>query len=214
MMTRRLNPAAIVTLLLAAVTVPAASSLAAASEIYEEAWIYDAEVDLFDDLDLDGYYTFLRVRFDPDSVYSDHWAFARLFVTPDGVTWDEYHVTENFLIEGSSSFDDYEVQTELLTGFEPGLYDVLIELYDADLGYFLGEFGPNESSAFALLPLEDVGHDSVQPVVVVAEHGGGGAAGLPTLAGLALLAGLAYRSSRRTRSRSGCSSGSQSEPRL
>ena len=160
-----------------------------AAVVLEEAWIYDANVELFDDYDGDGYFTYLRVTFDADSIYTQHWVYARLFLTLDGINWDEYHITNDFLIEGSSDFDDYEVETELVAGFQPGLYDALIELYDADLGHFLGEFGPLQSSAFSLLPLEDIDNDTVQPVVVVTtEHGGGGASGALTLFGLAAFA--------------------------
>ena len=163
---------------------------ATAAAVLEEAWFYDAGVELFDDLDGDGFFTFLRVGFDADSIYASHWVYARLFVTLDGEIWDEYHITDDFLIEGTSPHDAYEVETELLAGFEPGLYDVLIELYDADFGYFLAEFGPFQSSAFSLLPLEDIDRD-VPPVVVVShEHGGGGATGPASLLALALLCGL------------------------
>lgn len=167
--------------------------------VIEEAWIYDADVELFDDFDGDGYYTYIRVSFDADSIYTEHYVYARLFLTLDGINWDEYHITDDFLIEGSSDFDDYEVETELVAGFPPGLYDALIELYDADFGNFLGEFGPVQSSAFSLLPLEDIDNDTVQPVVVIStEHGGGGATGLLSLAGLSILAAIAGMSRRRT----------------
>ena len=155
----------------------------------DEACVYDADVELFDDFDGDGFYTYLRVSFDVDSIYTDHYVYARLFLTEDGINWDEYHITEDFLVEGSSPFDDYEVETELVTGFLPGYYDALIEIYDADFGYFLGEFGPADSSAFSLLPLEDIDHDTVQPVVVVTtEHGGGGATDFIALAALIVFA--------------------------
>ncbi len=175
------------------------SDSATASAVIEEAWIYDAYIDLFDDLDGDGYYTYLRVSFDADSIYAQHWVYARLFLTVDGVNWDEYHITNDFLIEGTSDLDDYEVETELVAGFPPGFYDALIELYDADFGHFLGEFGPAQSSAFSLLPLEDIDNDIVEPAIVVTtEHGGGGAAGLATLIGLGSFAALARRNRRRT----------------
>ena len=165
----------------------------------EEAWIYDASVELFDDFDGDGYFQFIRVKFDADSIYADHYVYARLFITIDGVTWDEYHVTDDFLIDGTSPFDDYEVETELVAGFETGLYDVLIELYDADLGHFLAEFGPADSSAFSLLPLEDADHDFVNTVVVISEeHGGGGSTSPWVLIGLGLLI-PALRAARRNR---------------
>ena len=149
-----------------------------------EAWVYDATAELFDDFDGDGYYTYIRVRFDVDSLYLDHWVYARLFISEDGVTWDEYHVTDDFLVDGSTSFDDYEVETELVSGFPTGLYDVLIEIYDADFGDFLADFGPADTSALSLLPLEEVGLDPSPPILVT--DGGGGALDWPTVLGLVL----------------------------
>ncbi len=172
-------------------------STTAAALLLDEAWIYDASVEYFDDYDADGYYSFLRVTFDADSMYAEHWVYARLFLTIDGVRWEEYHVTGDFLIEGTSAFDAFEVETELVSGFAPGLYDVLIELYDADFGYFLGEYGPVQSSAFSLLPLEDIEYDTPPVVVVTHEHGGGGALGVPALLGLFALGAFARRKRRR-----------------
>jgi hypothetical protein len=165
------------------------------------AWIYDARVDLFHDLDLDGYYHYLRVRFDADSYFDTHYVYARLYLSDDGEYWQEYHVTQEFLINGSSPSDDYEVETELTAGYQAGLYDVLIELYDADYGDFLAEYGPADSSAFSLLPLEDLDRDLPPPpvVTVVHDHGGGGAVSVMTLAVLGA-SWLLRRGSHRRRS--------------
>jgi hypothetical protein len=160
-----------------------------------DTWVYDATAELFSDRDGDGYYHYLRVRFDVDTAYAGRWVFARLFLSDDGEWWEEYHVTRDFFVEGSSPYDDYEVETELAAGYPPGLYDVLIEIYDADYGDFLAEFGPADTSALALLPLEDVDRDR-PPVVVVHEHGGGGSVGSVTLGFLAALALLALRRRR------------------
>lgn len=162
-----------------------------------EAWVYDATTELFDDYDGDGYYTYVRVRFDVDSIYADHYVYARLFISEDGQTWDEYHVTDDFLIDGSSPYDDYEVETELVSGFPTGLYDILIEIYDADFGDFLADFGPADSSALSLLPLEEIDLDPSPPIIVVSdEHGGGGAVGWLALLALASAALVASRKPR------------------
>ena len=172
----------------------------ALSAYASDAWIYDANVTLFHDFDQDGYYHYLRVRFDADSYHADHWVYARLYLSADGQYWDEYHVTDDFLINGTSPYDDYEVETELTIGFPPGLYDVLIELYDADYGDFLGDFGPADSSALSLLPLEDLDYDGSTPVVTVSHEHGGGATDVWLLAAF-LLVLLA----RRYQARSGSS---------
>jgi len=137
-------------------------------------WFYSADTELFFDNDGDGYYHYLRVRFDADTFYTDAYVYAELYVSWDGETWEQFHVTEDFLIQGSSSFDEYEVETEFVTGYPSGLYDVLIELYDADFGTFVDEFGPFQSSAFSLLPIEDLEHDGVPTAVVTVSHENGG----------------------------------------
>jgi MYXO-CTERM domain-containing protein len=77
---------------------------------------------------------------------------------------------------------------------------VLIEIYDADTGELVDEFGPNESPLFSMLPLEDAGRDGVviepPPPVVIVEDGGGGAMSWFGLAGL--LGALALRRRRYT----------------
>ena len=167
---------------------------AALSGTPADAWIYDAPVSLFYDYDGDGYYRYLRVRFDADTVYTSMYVYAALFLSADGVTWEEYHVTDDFLIRGSSPGDDYEVETELLVGYPPGEYDLLIELYDADYSVLVDEYGPFESASFELLPLEDAEHDGVR--YVESHGGGGGAAGWPFLVLLGGAAALARRSRR------------------
>jgi hypothetical protein len=174
--------------------IPRGSKLAPESNLKSaavaDAWIYDATAELFHDFDGDGYFHYLRVRFDADNVYANRYVYARLYLSDDGEWWQEYHVTRDFMIDGTSPYDDYEVETELAAGFPPGLYDVMIELYDADYGDFLADFGPAESSALALLPIEDSEWDRPPPppvVVVTHEHGGGGALDWPLLV---LLGGL------------------------
>ncbi len=106
---------------------------------------------------------------------------------------------KDFDIWGSDPDDDYEVETELVSGYSTGLYDVLIELYDADTGELVDEFGPNESPEFSLLPLEDSGRDGA-PVAAArlrtttTDDGGGGAVSWLGLAGL--LGALALRRRR------------------
>jgi hypothetical protein len=154
---------------------------------YGDAWIYDASVELFDDFDRDGYYSYLRVWFDVDSLFDRHWVYAVLLLSADGVTWEDLYITDDFLVRGTSPYDAYEIDIELVSGYPTGLYDVLIEIYDADRGLLLDELGPAHSSALALLPLEDVRHDSVVPPVSKSRGGGGSASWLL----LALLGGAA-----------------------
>jgi MYXO-CTERM domain-containing protein len=114
---------------------------------------------------------------------------GRLRLSADGTSWELLHATKDFSIWGTDDDDDYEVETELVSGYSTGLYDVLVELYDSDTGEFLDEFGPNESPDFTMLPLEDSGRDGIvvtqPPVTIINEDGGGGAVSWFALAGLA-----------------------------
>lgn len=159
--------------------------------------IYSAATRLFDDFDGDGFYTYLRVNFDIDTDYFDADVFVRLFMRGDDGRWTQFYQSGVFTIYGSSSTDDYEVETELVAGFPPDDYDVLIEVYDADYGDLVVEYGPLESSALSFLPMEDVSFDGSLPAPVTISRGGGGALGLELLVLGMLASSLAWRGRRR-----------------
>jgi MYXO-CTERM domain-containing protein len=154
-----------------------------------ESWIYTATTDFYVDADGDGYYRFLRVQLDADTIHTQMDVYAEIYLSADGESWELLYATKDFSIWGTDDDDDYEVETELVSGYTTGLYDVLVELYDSDTGEFLDEFGPNESPDFSLLPLEDSGRDGIvvtqPPITIIEEHGGGGAVSWLALAGLA-----------------------------
>lgn len=170
-----------------------ATALPAAAYASPDHWIYDADVVLYDDFDSDGYYRFLSVRIDADSLRSSAWVYAELWLSADGSTWEHYHSTDDFWIGGETSDDELFVETELVSGYPTGEYDLLVELYDADFGTYSDEFGPFESDGFALLPIEDAEHDP-KPVQVTVVDGGGGAFSWLLLPAL-LVAGWRLRAS-------------------
>ena len=126
------------------------------------------------------------------------YVYAEIYLSADGTAWEHLYSTQDFAVYGSDPDDDYEVETELVSGYSTGLYDVLIELYDADTGELVDEFGPNESSEFSLLPLEDSGRDGARRrhrrPIDRRHDGGGGAVSWLGLAGL--LGALALRRRR------------------
>lgn len=174
-------------LAIAAALLPAAAAFASSDH-----WIYDADVVLYDDYDADGYFRFISVRLDADSLRSSAWVYAELWLSADGTTWEHYHSTDDFWIGGETGDDELFIETELLSGYPTGHYDLLIELYDADFGTFSDEFGPFQSDGFALLALEDAEHDPEPVQVVTVVDGGGGAMSWLLLPGL-LAAGWRLR---------------------
>lgn len=156
-------------------------------------WIYHADVELFYDDDLDGYFYGIDVLFDADTLYEVADVYAILYLSYGGGPWNEYAATDTFSLYGATSDDEYVVATELMSGYPTGSYDLLIELYDAFDGSFVAAMGPQDNSELSLLPLEDFERD--EPHRPEAHHhGGGGAMGWPGVLSLALFLLLARRS--------------------
>ena len=178
-----------------------ANSPKAAQALANDFWIFDADVVLFGDDDADGYFFGIDLLFDADTIYSSAPVYAVLYLSLDGGPWNEYAATEDFLIEGASANDEYVVVTELQSGYPTGDYDLLIELFDADTGEFLTDFGPEGSSSLSFLPLEDFNRDAPvfdTPVTVTRVSGGGG--GSAAVWGLAVLAFVLLMRDARRRS--------------
>ena len=151
-------------------------------------WIYYADVVLFNDDDLDGYYHGIDLLFDADTIYSAAEVYAVVYLSFEGGPWNEYGATEDFWIFGASSSDEYVLITELMSGYPAGSYDLLIELFDAGNGAFLASFGPEDTSELGFLPLEDFVRDTpINDRPVAVSRGGGGSLDHWTLGLLFLL---------------------------
>ena len=164
-----------------------------------EFWFYDAYVTLFADGDGDGYYTGIELEFDADTVYSAADVYAVTYLSLDYGPWNEYAVTADFTLYGASDTDLYVIETELVTGYPAGDYDILIELYDTFDGALVASFGPEETSELSLLPLEDTTYDAQSGTTtrVVINSGGGGSFSWLLLLGLTIVVAM-RRIARRT----------------
>jgi hypothetical protein len=158
------------------------SSLQSASA-NSDFWFYLADVELYGDSDRDGYYSGIDLLFDVDTYYSVADIYAVAYLSYEGGPWEEYAVTEDFTIFGASGSDDYVIVTDLVSGYPKGDYDILIEVFDADTSEFLAWYGPEDTSALAFLPLEDMDRDAPAPETrITVNSGGGGASDLMLLA--------------------------------
>ena len=151
-------------------------------------WFYDASVELYLDRDNDGYFSGLDLWFDVDTYYDVADVYAVVYLSYEGGEWNEFAATDDFTLYGSSEDDDYIIETDLISGYPAGSYDLLIELFDAYDGTFIASMGPADAAALGYLPLEDSMRD--EPVIVreVVVHSGGGSTGLPVLLFLMLIA--------------------------
>ncbi|NIL94807.1 MAG: hypothetical protein GTO71_10330 [Woeseiaceae bacterium] len=160
-------------------------------------WFYMADVELFNDLDGDGFYHGIDLLFDADTYYTFAEVYAVVYLSLNGGPWNEYAVTENFVINGATSDDDYVIVTELLSGYPSGSYDILIELFDTYDNSFVAWIGPDETPELAFLPLEDADRDVAEvPEIIVVHESGGGSIGAYFILVLALAALLKRRRAR------------------
>lgn len=150
-------------------------------------WIYYADVQLYNDDDHDGYYRGIDLLFDADTVFEEADVYAVLYLSYEGGPWNEYAVTDTFRIFGATSDDEYVVTTDLDTGYPRGNYDLLLDLYDTFDGQRVATFGPEDTSSFGYLPLEDFTRDDPRHGDTVVVVDGGGAVDLWTI-----LAGFMY----------------------
>ena len=148
-------------------------------------WFYDVDVVLFSDFDRDGYYFGIDLLFDADTTYAVADVYAVLYLSYEYGPWNEYASTDDFTLFGGTSADDYVVETELVSGYATGNYDILIELFDAYDGTFLTSIGPEDTSELSILPLEDSTRDAVSGgTTQVVVNSGGGSLSLFLLFGL------------------------------
>ncbi|MEM8983754.1 MAG: choice-of-anchor H family protein [Pseudomonadota bacterium] len=165
--------------------------------INQDFWIYSAFTDVQFDDDRDGFFTRLILDFDADTIFSSADVYAVLYLSLEGGPWNELTVTDVFTIFGAGAGDEYFVDTDLISGYPTGSYDLLIELYDAFDGSLVAEYGPNDALDLFDLPLEDQTRDEVIIVgggqVIAVREGGGGALGVLGLLGLAALVAIRRR---------------------
>lgn len=152
-------------------------------------WIYSADVELYSDLDFDGFFVGIDLAFDADTIYTAADVYAVLYLSYELGPWNEYAYTDDFTIYGASGDDEYFIETELVSGYPTGGYDVLIELFDTYDGSFVASFGPDDSSQLSNLPLEDIGRDTPRQTTVIIDQGGG-STGLLSLLALLGVAGM------------------------
>lgn len=140
-------------------------------------WIYDAGVTLFRDTDNDGYYQSLDLSFDVDTNLGHAYVFAVVYLG-DQYTYKEIHTTSVFSIYGDSAGDEFIISSELLQGFPPNDYDILIEVYDAETGELHDFYDHTQDPDLSLVSLESSEYEYQQTtpiyssVVATTERGG------------------------------------------
>ncbi len=144
--------------------------------------IYSAGVELLADIDGDGFHHRLNVIFDVDVDYDAATVYAKLYLSREGGPWIQYADTDLFDIYSDDVADTYEVTTELIEGYPPGYYSVLIEVYSLNDSYMVAsEIIDNQYLGRSVM-LEDLQRDEIiayeeygyyEEVEFVETHGAG-----------------------------------------
>ena len=121
--------------------------------------IYDADVQLISDLDNDGFHHAINVYFDVDVSIDSATVYAKLYLSREGEPWNQYFTTDLFVIHVDDSSDAYEVETELMEGYAPGYYALLVEIYSLDHAYLVASSVLDYHSLGRDIPIEDLQRD-------------------------------------------------------
>jgi hypothetical protein len=137
----------------------ALNDINASSELTDDYYyIYDAYIQLIEDLDNDGFYQTFSITFDADinsySPFQQAQLYAELYIRTYDGAWEHYFTTDNFIITGDSAEDSYQVYSTLSYGFQPEYYDVLIDLYEVGNPYIVASYSNENNSNLSTLPLE------------------------------------------------------------
>lgn len=150
-------------------------------------WLFDVTINLQHDYDSDGYYSDFSISFDFDTHLTSSLVYAVLYVSSPGQPWIEYAVTGDFFISGSGASDTYTIHATLDSGYQTGLYDHYIEIYDASTHAYLAGFGPHDSHVLHSLPFESTPYDYNRGIASVSlSFTGTGAVDAGTVGALAL----------------------------
>ena len=121
--------------------------------------IFAGDVQLISDLDGDGFHHAIRVSFDVDVSYDSATVYAKLYLSREGGPWSQYFTTDLFNVQGDDYSDVYEVETELMEGYAPGYYAVLVEIYSLDHAYMVASSVLDYHSLDRDVMIEDLARD-------------------------------------------------------
>ena len=122
--------------------------------------VYDANVLLLDDRDLDGYYSEFELNFDVDYDNGPATVYAKIYYRTSAGDWIWFYTTDDFDINGNASSDSYSVISTLSTRFPSDEYDFLIDIYEAGVPGIVDTYSSSIDSDLMNVPLEDTGYDS------------------------------------------------------
>lgn len=147
-------------------------SMATTQAFQSSAWFQSIDLTLRRDLNNNGFYSQLYVRFDAHSDYSRQPVYAIYSLISGNGVARRIHTSSIFTLYGQSSQDWFAVETNLVS-LPRDYYKLKIQLVDAQTGYLLAEMSGYDNATLDRLALEDQNSDNYSTVVVVHEESAG-----------------------------------------
>jgi hypothetical protein len=147
------------------------SSGALIQSVENNVWFDTIDISYESDLNRNGFYHGLYVRFDADTNYTSVPVYAHFALKRAGAAEVIIHTSSVFTLRGTSADDWFAIESELLHSLPPANYDLVIRIYDADYNDLLAEISGFDEPALAQLPLEDLSYDEPQVVIVEEDSG-------------------------------------------
>ncbi|WP_306523934.1 choice-of-anchor H family protein [Rheinheimera sp.] len=153
-------------------TAQANSRSMATSQAYQStAWFQSIDLTLKRDLNGNGFYSQLYVRFDAHTDYASQPVYAIYSLIGSNGVSRRIHTSSIFTLYGQSSQDWFSVETNLVS-LGRDYYKLKIQLVDAQSGYLLAEMSGYDNATLDRLALEDQHSDSYSQVIIHEESGG------------------------------------------
>jgi len=133
--------------------------------------VYSADIDLYNDDNHNGYYRGISVSFDVDVPFGHAHLIAQFYLGDELI-----HTSERFSIYGSATSDKQYFDIDLVSGLQPGYYDLDVHILDADELYRRHHIAAVDWVVFNHLPLESTywDHYSDDDIEVHVDQNAGG----------------------------------------
>lgn len=147
------------------------SGLVSAQSYSTDVWFHRLELELSGDINNNGFYHQLYLKFDADTNRSSQPVWAEFSLQRPGRAEVLFHISSIFTLYRQSRNDWFAIDTTLEENYPTDYYDLIIRLYDAHTGWLVAEISGYDELILADLPLEDYRRDQ-QVLTVVESYGG------------------------------------------
>lgn len=136
-----------------------ASNTVTASHVTNPVYLGDANINLYDDYDYDGYHSGFELFLDLDTLEVSTPVFVDIFIQRPGELPIWITTSDVTYLHGTSYTDELYFDVFLDVGFEPGYYTVIVDVYDAEIDHLLTTISVEDDYELGGLYLESSNYE-------------------------------------------------------